>query len=47
MADYYSPTVIQQTIPDADMTPLERLILSNIFDSEKAGISSPSKDRPT
>jgi hypothetical protein len=37
MADYYTPTVIQQTIPDADMTPLERLILSHIFDSECDG----------
>jgi hypothetical protein len=32
MADYYSPTVIQQTIPEVDMTPLERLILTHIFD---------------
>lgn len=37
MADYYTPTVIQQTIPDADMTPLERLLLSHIFDSERDG----------
>jgi hypothetical protein len=37
MADYYTPTVIQQTIPDADMTPLERLIPSHIFDSECDG----------
>jgi hypothetical protein len=35
MADYYTPTVIQQTIPDANMTPLERLILSHIFESER------------
>ncbi len=34
MADYFTPTVIQQMIPDADMTPLERLLLSNIFESE-------------
>lgn len=34
MADYYSPTVIQQTIPEADMTPLERLILTHIFDAD-------------
>ena len=32
MADYYSPTVIQQTIAEADMTPLERLILTTMFD---------------
>ena len=31
MADYHSPTVIQPTIPNADMTPLERLLLSHIF----------------
>lgn len=37
MADYYTPTVIQQTIPDADMTPLERLLLSHIFDAERDG----------
>lgn len=37
MADYYSPTVIQQTIPEADMTPLERLLLSHIFDSQLDG----------
>jgi|SRR5258706_13627385 hypothetical protein len=37
MANYYTPTVIQQTIPDADMTPLERLILSHIFESERDG----------
>ena len=34
MADYFMPTIIQQTIPDADMTPLERLLLSHIFESE-------------
>jgi hypothetical protein len=37
MADYYTPTVIQQTIPEADMTPLERLLLSHIFESEWDG----------
>jgi hypothetical protein len=37
MADCYSPTVIQQTIPDADMTPLERLLLSYIFEAERDG----------
>jgi hypothetical protein len=34
MADYYSPTVIQQLIPIADMTPLERLLLTHLFDAE-------------
>jgi len=37
MADYYTPTVIQQTIPEADMTPLERLLLSYVFDAERDG----------
>ncbi len=31
MADYFEQTVVQQTIPNADMTPLERLLLSRIF----------------
>jgi hypothetical protein len=34
MADYYTPTVVEQTIPSSDMTPLERLILTNILDWE-------------
>jgi hypothetical protein len=37
MADYYTQTVVQPTIPDADMTPLERLLLSRIFQSERDG----------
>lgn len=37
MADYYFPTVVQQTIPCADMTPLERLILTQMFDAETEG----------
>jgi len=37
MADYYTPTVIQQTIPEADMTALERLLLSHIFEAERDG----------
>ena len=37
MADYFEPTIIQQSIPDADMTPLERLLLSNIFQAEPDG----------
>jgi hypothetical protein len=37
MADYFSPTVFQETIPDVDMTPLERLLLSHIFDVERDG----------
>jgi hypothetical protein len=37
MADYFSPTVVQPTIPIADMTPLERLLLMQIFESELDG----------
>lgn len=37
MADYYDHTVIQQTIPLADMTPIERLLLTRIFDFESDG----------
>jgi hypothetical protein len=35
MANCYTLTIVQQTIPDADMTPLERLLLSRIFQSER------------
>jgi len=34
MADYRSPTVVQQMIPGSDMTSLEHLLLTNIFDAE-------------
>ncbi len=34
MADYYSPTVIPEVIPSADMTALECLLLSHVFDAE-------------
>jgi hypothetical protein len=37
MPDYFEETVVQQTIPDADMTALERLLLSRIFQSEPHG----------
>jgi hypothetical protein len=37
MADYFSPTVVQPSIPIADMTPIERLVLSLIFDAEPDG----------
>src|SRR5271169_1166251 len=37
MADYFSPTVIQPAIPVADITPLERLLLSHIFNAEPDG----------
>ncbi len=37
MADYYAQTVIQPSVPDADMTPLERLLLTHIFQHEPDG----------
>jgi hypothetical protein len=37
MADYFEQTVVQQTIPTTDMTPLERLLLSRIFKCEPDG----------
>jgi hypothetical protein len=37
MADYYSPTVVHPDIPLSDMTPLERLLLAQIFESEPDG----------
>jgi hypothetical protein len=37
MADYFSPTVVQPSIPITDMTPLERLLLGLIFDAEPDG----------
>ena len=37
MASYFVPTVVQTTIPNTDMTPLERLVLSHIFDPEPDG----------
>lgn len=35
MADYYQHWLVQQTIPDCDMTPIERLLLSHIFECER------------
>ncbi len=37
MADYHSPMVVQQTILSTDMTALERLLLTRIFESEPDG----------
>lgn len=37
MANYYSPTVVVPDIPVADMTPLELLLLSQIFEAEPNG----------
>ncbi len=35
MADYFTPTVVQQGLPLADMTSLEKLVLKAIFDTEE------------
>jgi hypothetical protein len=37
MADYHTPTVGQPTIPNIDVTALERLILNRVFDTEADG----------
>jgi hypothetical protein len=37
MTDYHSSIVVQPTIPIADMTPLERLLLTRIFEAEPDG----------
>ena len=37
MADYITPTVIQPAIAIADVTPLERLLLSHVFNAECQG----------
>jgi hypothetical protein len=37
MADYFNPTVIQPAIPIADLTALERLLLSHVFNAERQG----------
>lgn len=37
MADYFTEMVVHQTIPASDITPLERLLLTNIFEHEGDG----------
>jgi hypothetical protein len=37
MADFFTPTVIQPAIPASDITPLEQLLLSHIFNAERDG----------
>lgn len=37
MADYHSPTVIAPDVPIADMTPLEKCLLTHMFDFDVAG----------
>lgn len=37
MADYNSPTIVVPTIPTTDMTDLEQLLLTHVFDFEEDG----------
>ena len=37
MADYYTPTVVDPMIPLAAMMPIERLLLSQVFNEELSG----------
>ncbi|MDX2263447.1 MAG: hypothetical protein NW215_00550 [Hyphomicrobiales bacterium] len=37
MADYYTPTTLEPSIPNRDMTPFERFILTRIYDHEEDG----------
>lgn len=37
MADYFSPTVIPEIVPNGDMTKLELLLLSHMFDADTDG----------
>ncbi len=37
MANYRSPTIVRPTIPNTDITPLERLLLTRIFEAEPDG----------
>lgn len=37
MADYHSPTVVEPTIPTTDMTAVEQLLLSHVFEFEEDG----------
>lgn len=37
MANYYSPTVVLPSLPLADMTPIEQLLLTAMFDAEPGG----------
>lgn len=37
MADYHSPTVVQPNIPVSDMTRIEQLLLTAMFESEQDG----------
>ena len=35
MADYYTPTVVQQSLPLADMTALKKLVLEAVFETDE------------
>jgi hypothetical protein len=39
MADYFEQTVVQHSIPEIDITRLEWLLLSRIFNSERDGLA--------
>lgn len=49
MADYFTQMVVHQIIPDIDITPLERLLLSQIFTMEVSdrGIYFFTEDGPS
>ena len=46
MADYFAPTVVQQTIPLADMTALERLVLLPHLTRNRMAMASTSSPIP-
>ena len=48
MADYFTPTVVQQTISVEDISPFERLLLGHIFDVDETadGFYFYSEDGP-
>jgi hypothetical protein len=35
VADYYSPTVVQPSIPLTDISPLEQILLESMFETER------------
>ncbi|WP_427980328.1 hypothetical protein [Acidocella sp.] len=49
MADYYTPTVVQETIPNADITALEQLLLSHVFEAvpDGGGVYFSSSEGPS
>ncbi len=49
MADYFTQTVVHQSIPEGDITPLERVLLSHIFSAaaDQEGIYFFSEQGPS